>query len=152
MNLGLTGAALATVIAQGVVAAFNLSYLFRQLPQCLYMGWIKDLLLPFESDGPHRYFSIRTDLRFHRLSSSSPTGSVSAMAAMMLWRYSLCFPTCLLPVQLLLQGVGDGIQPLLSFYYGAGKRHEIHYLFQKRNHQFYSDFADYRSLRIGIPR
>lgn len=29
MNLGLTGAALATVIAQGVVAAFNLSYLFR---------------------------------------------------------------------------------------------------------------------------
>ena len=34
-------------------------------------------------------------------------------------------------VQLLLQGVGDGVQPLLSFYYGAGQTQHIRFLFKK---------------------
>lgn len=45
-------------------------------------------------------------------------GGDDALAVFSLLSYVLA------SVQLLLQGVGDGIQPLLSFYYGAGKRHE----------------------------
>ena len=33
--------------------------------------------------------------------------------------------------QLLLQGIGDGVQPLFSFYFGAKKEAEIHYLYHK---------------------
>ena len=31
----------------------------------------------------------------------------------------------------MLQGVGDGVQPLLSFYYGAGQTQHIRFLFKK---------------------
>lgn len=33
--------------------------------------------------------------------------------------------------QLLLQGIGDGVQPLLSYYHGKGNKGVIHYLYRK---------------------
>ena len=52
-------------------------------------------------------------------------GGDDALAVFSLLSYVLA------SVQLLLQGVGDGVQPLLSFYYGAGQKEHIRFLFKK---------------------
>ena len=33
--------------------------------------------------------------------------------------------------QLLIQGIGDGVQPLFSYYFGANKERELHYVYNK---------------------
>lgn len=130
MNLGLTGAALATVIAQGVVAAFNLSYLFRNYRNVFTWDGLKISFSRLKSMvrigiSPFGQTLIPSVIIVFTNWQCIRYGGDDALAVFSLLSYVLA------SVQLLLQGVGDGIQPLLSFYYGAGKRHEIHYLFKK---------------------
>ena len=130
MNMGLRGAAIATVIAQGVVACFNLTYLFfnnrtvfsadrlklsaKRVKQMARIG-----ISPFGQTLIPSVVIVLTNWQCIRY------GGDDALAVFSLISYVLA------SVQLLLQGVGDGIQPLLSFYYGAGEKKKIRFLFRK---------------------
>lgn len=130
MGMGLAGAAIATVIAQAVVAAFNLSYLFRNNRNIfsldsLKLSWqrlktiIRIGVSPFGQTLIPSVIIIFTNWQCIRY------GGDDALSVFSLLSYVLA------SVQLLLQGVGDGVQPLLSFYYGAGQTQHIRFLFKK---------------------
>lgn len=129
MGMGLAGAAIATVIAQAVVAAFNLSYLFRNnrnifsLDSLKLSGSAKTIIRigvsPFGQTLIPSVIIIFTNWQCIRY------GGDDALSVFSLLSYVLA------SVQLLLQGVGDGVQPLLSFYYGAGQTQHIRFLFKK---------------------
>ena len=130
LGMGLRGAAIATVIAQGVVATLALSYLFfnnREVfsPEGLRISprhlksMVRIAVSPFGQTLIPSIIIVLTNWQCIRY------GGDDALAVFSLLSYVLA------SVQLLLQGVGDGVQPLLSFYYGAGQRQEIHYLFYK---------------------
>lgn len=120
---GMTGAALATLIGQAATMIICLLYLL-----------IKEKLLTYGLFG----LSVHTLKKIGIVAFSpfgltlSPNlvvivlnkgaflyGGDKAVACYAVVNYVICV------VQLLLQGVGDGCQPLLSFYSGAGKSKEV---------------------------
>lgn len=130
MRMGLRGAAIATVIAQAVVACLSLSYLFfnnrtvfsaekLKIKVQRLKNIVRIAVSPFGQTLIPSVIIVLTNWQCIRY------GNDDALAVFSLISYVLA------SVQLLLQGVGDGIQPLLSFYYGAGQRKEIRYLFRK---------------------
>lgn len=130
LSMGLRGAAIATVIAQAVVALLTLFYLFVNNRSVFTLEGlrisgdslkriVRIAVSPFGQTLIPSVIIVLTNWQCIRY------GGDDALAVFSLLSYVLA------SVQLLLQGVGDGIQPLLSFSYGAGQREEIRFLFRK---------------------
>lgn len=129
-HMGLAGAAWATIIAQGVVAVLSLAYMYaRELHSYSWKDAIPDLplvtsivrigLSPFGQTMAPSLVIVLTNWMCLRYGGNSAVTIYSVVS------YVLC------SAQLLLQGIGDGVQPLISFYYGAGKEDKIHILYRK---------------------
>lgn len=124
LSYGMTGAAVATVIGQAVTAAIGALFLWkRKKLQCLLgyrpsKGEIHRILLgglsPFGLTlSPNLVIIVINKAAFLY-------GGDHAVACYAVVSYVVCI------VQLLLQGVGDGCQPLISQAYGAGQERDMH--------------------------
>lgn len=130
MHLGLHGAALATIIAQGVVALsglailiyFKLRYLKLSdfLPNKTIIKKILTIAIsPFGQTLVPCIITIVTNWMCIRYGGNNALTIFSI----------ICY--VLSSAQLLLQGIGDGIQPLLSYYHGAKLPHLSKYVYKK---------------------
>ena len=130
MQLGMFGAALATITAQGVVATLNLIYVIKINKSNFHLSYLK---LDFKK--VKRIFKIAV----------SPFGQTivpSIIIVLTNWKcleyggagaaaiYSV-ISYVLACAQLLIQGIGDGVQPLFSYYFGAGKKKELDYIYNR---------------------
>lgn len=137
----ITGAAVATITAQGVVAAIVLILLFTAREK-RDGGSFRALFSSEAGDGPGAWGWMIRRILIIGLSpfglSLAPNvilifnnlqclryGGDSAVAAYAVITYLAS------PAQLLLQGIGDGVQPLISFCRGAGERGQMKRLMQK---------------------
>ena len=129
-NMGLTGAALATIIAQGVVALSGLVFLWYSTMR--FLSWkhflpTKDLIRriirvgvsPFGQTLVPCIITILTNWMCIKY-GGDPALTIFSV---------VCY--VLASAQLLLQGIGDGIQPLLSYNHGKNRQDNIHYLHRK---------------------
>lgn len=127
---GLGGAGLATITAQAVVAVLSLLYIYaRELHSYSWKEAIPDFpliksivrigLSPFGQTLAPSIIIVITNWMCIRYGGNSAVTIYSVVSYVL---YS---------AQLLLQGIGDGVQPLLSFYYGAGKEKNIHIIYRK---------------------
>lgn len=130
MNFGLIGAAWATILAQAMVAILSLVYLY-----------IQELRFYTRKELTLRLSLIKNILRI----GISPFGQTMAPSLVIVLTNWMCLyyggnaaitmysvvSYVLWSVQLLLQGIGDGVQPLLSFYHGANKKEVIQLLYHK---------------------
>lgn len=123
MNQGVAGAAWATIIGQGVTMIGGIGYLLykKQLTLSISAESMKQVtksiirigLAPFGlSLTPN--FSLILINRFSSFYGGEPAIAVYA-----------CVSYILTIVYLVLQGVGDGIQPLMSQFYGAGRKADL---------------------------
>lgn len=121
---GMMGAALATTIAQAIVAVLCLLVLYKSqkgawrpadfLPSRRLVGEIALIgFSPFGLTYAPSIIIILTNWQCIRY------GGAMALSAYTVLSYVLD------TVQLSLQGIGDGIQPLISFYSGAGRQEAI---------------------------
>lgn len=130
MGMGLAGAAMATIIAQGVVAFSCLVFLFSsKLKELSFSCYIPSTSLI------KRIITV----------GISPFGQTMIPCIMIVLTNWTCIiyggndaltiysviSYVLSSAQLLLQGIGDGVQPLLSYYHGKGNKDVIHYLYKK---------------------
>ena len=126
MNLGTFGAGLATVLGQAIALIVGLMYLIKKKgitfktygykPLNIWKPIIKIGIAPFGLDlSPN--FSLILINRF-----SVFYGGEEAIAS-----YA-CISYVIVIVYLILQGVGDGSQPLISKYYGEGKTQDLKYI------------------------
>ena len=127
--MGLFGAGLATMIAQAVVACFSIIYLF-----------ISDRILFNKSNFKLKGSTIKKICTI----GISPFGQNLVPSLTILFTNWKCIQYggsaavtifsvviyILTAIQLLLQGIGDGVQPLFSFYYGAKKERELHWIYR----------------------
>lgn len=129
LRIGLAGAALATIIAQAVVASLSLFFLWKNQRELfhhanfiLQLGEIKKMLhigiSPFGQTLVPSLVILFTNWK------CIAYGGNEAVTIFSVVSYVLS------TVQLLLQGIGDGVQPLFSFYYGAKKPAEVKWMFQ----------------------
>ena len=130
MNLGMFGAALATITAQGVVATMNVIYVVKLNHKNFKMDYIlpnitkikrimKIAVSPFGQTIVPSIIIILTNWKCIEY------GGDGAVAIYSVISYELA---C---AQLLIQGIGDGVQPLFSYYFGANKERELHYVYNK---------------------
>lgn len=130
MNLGMFGAALATITAQGVVATMNVIYVVKLNHKNFKMDYIlpniakikrimKIAVSPFGQTIVPSIIIILTNWKCIEY------GGDGAVAIYSVISYVLA---C---AQLLIQGIGDGVQPLFSYYFGANKERELHYVYNK---------------------
>lgn len=121
LKWGMMGAALATTIAQAIVAVLCLIVLYQSqrgawrpadfLPDKRLMGQIAAIgFSPFGLTYAPSIIIIFTNWQCIRY------GGAAALSAYTVLSYVLD------TVQLSLQGIGDGIQPLISYYNGAGRQ------------------------------
>lgn len=129
-NMGLHGAALATVIAQGVVALSSILFLwFSFMKNLSWRSFLpnKDLVVcivrigvsPFGQTLIPCVITVLTNWMCIRYGGDSALTIYSVV----------CY--VLASCQLLLQGIGDGIQPLLSYNYGKNDSVAIQYLYKR---------------------
>ena len=122
-NGGVTGAAWATIIGEGVAMIGGIGYLLYKKQITFSISWkamkrvtksiVRIGLAPFGlALTPN--FSLILINRF-----SASYGGEEAIAV-----YA-CVSYILTIVYLVLQGVGDGLQPLMSQFYGAGKKEDL---------------------------
>ena len=120
---GLTGAALATILGQGVTLLFALVYFLREKMFTLRIGFSKliKLAVPVIKVGISPFgltmtpnISLIIINRFSILYGGDQAVAVYACIA-----YIICI------VYLLFQGVGDGSQPIISRYYGEKSLHRL---------------------------
>lgn len=122
-NGGITGAALATVISQGVTMLIALIYLIRKKKLTVKISRsgagsaaaaiVKIGIAPFGlSMTPNISLIIINRFSIHY-------GGDEAVAVYACIAYIICI------IYLILQGVGDGSQPLFSRYYGEGNREKM---------------------------
>ena len=127
---GMFGAAFATVTAQELVAVLSLSMLFRRKEERpfrrdlfprgkIIARLIKIGLSPFGMTFAPSIIIILANWQCLAYGGSTV---VAAYAVLMYFVTS---------VQLLLQGVGEGVQPLLSYFNGAGNPQSVHNLLKK---------------------
>ncbi len=129
-NMGLHGAALATIIAQGVVACMSLILLWigpmRHLEISHFIPsreiMIKIVRIGISPFGQTLVPCIITILTNWFCIQYGGDGALTIFSV-------VCY--VLASAQLLLQGIGDGIQPLLSYHYGRDDQETIHYFYQK---------------------
>ena len=130
MNLGMFGAALATITAQGVVATMNVIYVVKLNHKNFKLDYIlpniakikrimKIAVSPFGQTIVPSIIIILTNWKCIEY------GGDGAVAIYSVISYVLA---C---AQLLIQGIGDGVQPLFSYYFGANKERELHYVYNK---------------------
>lgn len=130
LQKGLAGAALATIIAQGIVSVCSFIYLWKEhrgLFQKRYFipckHIIKQMLLigisPFGQTFVPSIVIILTNWKCIEYGGNSAVTIFSVVSYV------------LSTVLMMLQGIGDGVQPLLSFYYGSKKDHEVQLLYRK---------------------
>ena len=130
MNLGMFGAALATITAQGVVATMNVIYVIKLNHKNFKLDYIlpniakikkimKIAISPFGQTIVPSIIIILTNWKCIEY------GGDGAVAIYSVISYVLA---C---AQLLIQGIGDGVQPLFSYYFGANKERELHYVYNK---------------------
>ncbi len=124
LNYGMTGAAAATVIGQAATAVIGLIFLWKKKKLHYLKGYrpskgeIHRILVgglsPFGLTlSPNLVIIVINKAAFLY-------GGDRAVACYAVVSYVVCV------VQLLLQGVGDGCQPLISRAYGAGKEKDMH--------------------------
>lgn len=127
--MGLFGAGLATMTAQGVVACFSVIYLFiserelfnkdnfilrgREIVKICKIG-----ISPFGQNLVPSLTILFTNWKCIQYGGSAAVTVFSVVVYI------------LTAIQLLLQGIGDGVQPLFSFYYGAKKEKELHWIYR----------------------
>lgn len=129
LRVGLAGAAWATIIAQAVVALLSLLFLWKRE---------RDL---FQRD----HFQIQgSELKKIFRIAISPFGQTLVPSLVILFTNWKCLAYggheavtifsvvsyVLSTIMLLLQGIGDGVQPLFSFYYGAKKHAEVKWMYR----------------------
>lgn len=128
--MGLSGAALATILAQGIVAFLSILYLWKHdfhtlqrqdfVPSISLIKKIASIgCSPFGQTLAPSLIIVLTNWMCLRYGGNDAVTIYSVVS------YILC------SAQLLLQGIGDGIQPLISRNYSAKRFHEVHYLHQK---------------------
>lgn len=129
LRIGLFGAGLATILAQAVVALFSILFLWRSEREL------------FQRD--HFKLRIQEVKKIIRI-GISPFGQTLVPSLVILFTNWKCIAYggneavtifsvvsyVLATVQLLLQGIGDGVQPLFSFYYGAKKQEEVRWMYR----------------------
>lgn len=129
LRMGLRGAGLATIIAQAVVACCSLLFL-----------WKKQRELFCKENMQFRFSEIKKIIHI----GISPFGQVLVPSLVILFTNWKCIAYggntavtifsvvsyVLSTIQLLLQGIGDGVQPLFSFYYGGKKEKEVSWLYR----------------------
>lgn len=143
---GLGGAGLATIIAQGVVAFGSLVYLccmeirhyrlYDLFPKAYIVRQIVRIgISPFGQTLMPSFVLILTNWMCLKYGGSSAVTIYSVVSYV------------LASAQLLLQGVGDGVQPLLSYYQGAGLKEEVQELYHKA---FYMSLIVALFLCLGV--
>lgn len=130
MQLGLHGAALATIIAQGVVAfSGTMMLIYFKLKELSLIDYIPNLITtkkiltigisPFGQTLIPCIITVITNWMCIRY------GGDNALTIFSIISYVLS------SIQLFLQGIGDGIQPLLSYYHGCKQPQLIKYIYKK---------------------
>ncbi|WP_461811949.1 MATE family efflux transporter [Faecalimonas sp.] len=128
-EMGLRGAGLATIFAQAVVACCSLVFL-----------WKKQGELFCKENLQFRFSEVKKIIHI----GVSPFGQVVVPSLVILFTNWKCIiyggntavtifsvvSYVLSTIQLLLQGIGDGVQPLFSFYYGGKKEKEVSWLYR----------------------
>lgn len=124
-NMGVAGAAIATVLSQGVSALWVLRFLFGQktllrlrLP---YIRWNTSIMKPVLALGASPFFMTSTEglLMISFNTQLLLFGGDIAVSAMTILNSMFMF--ILLPSQ----GIAMGAQPILSYNYGAGKMSRV---------------------------
>ena len=121
VELGIQGAAYGTVIAQSLVMCSSLIMLYFKSKEKLYVSWdlqivkkiIQSGLTPFGIYLAPSITLIFTNWQCIRY-GGDPVVACYAVISYIAF-----------PVQAMLAGIGDGTQPLLSYYYGAGQAREV---------------------------
>lgn len=130
MKMGLFGAGLATILAQAIVVLCSFLYLwmrnrsfFHIRNYLLNVMMIKKILMigiaPFGQTFVPSIVIVLTNWQCIKYGGNTAVTIFSVVSYI------------LATVQLLLQGIGDGVQPLLSFYHGSKKEKELHILYHK---------------------
>lgn len=133
-HMGMSGAALATMLAQAVVAILNVGSILYlrglKIPQKKYVVELKKIIqigiAPFGQTLIPSLLIVFTNLACIKY------GGDRALATYSLISYVLS------SVQLLLQGIGDGAQPLFSYYHGAKEEENLNRVY---NLAFFSSIA-----------
>ncbi len=118
-NMGISGAAYGTVAAQGIVACISMILMCRRqriggyLNKELSKHTVKTGITAFGMSIAPSVTLIFTNWQ------CLVYGGEEAVACYAVISY-ITFP-----VQYMLSGIGDGTQPLMSFYHGAGKKQEV---------------------------
>ncbi len=118
-NMGIRGAAYGTVAAQGIVACISMVLMCRRqriggyLSKELSKHTVKTGITAFGMSIAPSVTLIFTNWQ------CLAYGGEEAVACYAVISY-ITFP-----VQYMLSGIGDGTQPLMSFYHGAGKKQEV---------------------------
>lgn len=129
-GMGLYGAGLATIIAQAIVVMGSILYLwitrkdlFKRINYRIDFSMIKRMLSigisPFGQTLVPSLVIILTNWQCIRYGGNDAVTIYSVVSYIVS------------SVQMLLQGIGDGVQPLLSFYYGSKKENELRILYRK---------------------
>lgn len=130
MNLGMFGAARATITAQGVVASLNIIYVIKLNRKTFDISFLKPdiekikrilkiAVSPFGQTLVPSIIIILTNWKCLEYGGDGAAAIYSVISYVL---------AC---AQLLIQGIGDGVQPLLSYYYGAKKDRELEYVYNK---------------------
>ena len=118
-EMGIRGAAIGTVTAQMLVLVISMVILRKRMKMCLYiekrivLETIRIGLTAFGISLAPTITLIFTNFQCLRY------GGDAAVACYAVISYIV------FPVQYLLTGIGDGVQPLLSYYNGAGRGKEV---------------------------
>lgn len=122
-GMGMKGAAAATIISQGVTAAIAISYELgmKKFYTKLSFGHIKGICASIFKIGLAPFGLALTPnislVLINRFSASY--GGEKAIATYACISYAICV------IYLILQGVGDGSQPLMSRYYGENDKESL---------------------------
>ncbi len=126
MGMGIQGAGIGTVVAQSVVVLLSLVFLVKvdKEPKTLKINWkkkdfgkiCKTGLAPFGLSMAPSLVLIFSNFMCLRY------GGAEAVACYAVISYVT------FPMQNILFGVGEGVQPLISLYSGAGKKEELKYI------------------------
>lgn len=124
LKQGTAGAALATVIGQGISLLPCLIFLIRHRPLFADAKWRlkKDTVMRILSTGISPFGATISPMVVIVILNKGAIfyGNETAVACYAVISYVMAI------VQLLLQGIGDGAQPLIGKYYGAGDRVNLH--------------------------
>lgn len=124
VKIGIRGAAVGTIAAQLVVLALGSYLIYGRQKVRLKVAWNNRMILEIMQIGISAFgMSLAPSivLLFTNLQCLKYGGD-AAVACYAVISYIV------FPVQSMLMGIGDGTQPLMSFYSGAGRREELEFV------------------------